>query len=508
MLERGGSQAAARSESPAPGQPARQGAPAVPASTGVTWLDRAWSAARSPWGAAALAALGIGCLRAWLGWALGALRDVSAMPAWAGVPVREAFDLGTLAGAALCVALVYRLRSVSERGPLVGWSLALACLGTAALALAQSGASAPAWALVPAMALCSASYEALLLSWVERLAAASPEKALMACAGSYAAGSLAWAYLQTMPVLPAALAALCALPASLALLVCFYQGAGREHEFARPTGLARHWKVVAWFGVFGMAYGIGSSMTDLGYSTAAAKLGTSAPFALLVLTRLLGRDRFDFSSIYRLSLGVMAAGFVVALLNSSNAVLMQVLFSASQALVTTIAVTFACGMARLQRCSAAALFGAMTFLWHALAWLASELGGALAARGAGLAASPVALSAAALMLLLLAALVLFREVDFVANFRAIQSDDDGRRLERACESLAARGGLTPREADVMALFLRGMSQAEVSERLFIAPGTVRAHANHIYAKLGVHSAAELRELLDEELAEGSGAGEL
>lgn len=47
--------------------------------------------------------------------------------------------------------------------------------------------------------------------------------------------------------------------------------------------------------------------------------------------------------------------------------------------------------------------------------------------------------------------------------------------------------LSWREWQVLGLVEQGKSNAEIAATLWIAPGTVRAHLEHIYAKLGVHS---------------------
>jgi DNA-binding NarL/FixJ family response regulator len=47
--------------------------------------------------------------------------------------------------------------------------------------------------------------------------------------------------------------------------------------------------------------------------------------------------------------------------------------------------------------------------------------------------------------------------------------------------------LSPREREVIALVQRGMRNADIAERLFIAEGTVKRHLTNIYAKLGAVS---------------------
>jgi DNA-binding CsgD family transcriptional regulator len=49
--------------------------------------------------------------------------------------------------------------------------------------------------------------------------------------------------------------------------------------------------------------------------------------------------------------------------------------------------------------------------------------------------------------------------------------------------------LTERELDVLALVAQGLTNRQVSGRLFISPATVRTHLEHIYDKLGVRSRA-------------------
>lgn len=83
---------------------------------------------------------------------------------------------------------------------------------------------------------------------------------------------------------------------------------------------------------------------------------------------------------------------------------------------------------------------------------------------------------------------------------------------RACRALLARAGaptrsgrgaatvptelralgVTSREVDVLALVVRGLSNAEVAELLFLSPRTVETHVAHLLAKTGAASRAQLR----------------
>jgi two-component system, NarL family, response regulator LiaR len=56
------------------------------------------------------------------------------------------------------------------------------------------------------------------------------------------------------------------------------------------------------------------------------------------------------------------------------------------------------------------------------------------------------------------------------------------------ESMAAE--LTRREQEVLALLVKGMSNPEIAERLFISRATVKVHISNILSKLGVASRTE------------------
>jgi non-specific serine/threonine protein kinase len=72
------------------------------------------------------------------------------------------------------------------------------------------------------------------------------------------------------------------------------------------------------------------------------------------------------------------------------------------------------------------------------------------------------------------------------------TEADPRRAEPAARLGGAegRGVLSPREAEVLGLVAEGLSDKEISGRLFIAERTVRYHLTSVFGKLGAHNRTE------------------
>ena len=66
---------------------------------------------------------------------------------------------------------------------------------------------------------------------------------------------------------------------------------------------------------------------------------------------------------------------------------------------------------------------------------------------------------------------------------------------QTCEAIAHTAGLSTRESEVFLALARGWTAQEIAEHESLSIYTVRAHIRSIYAKLGVHSGKELRDLI-------------
>ena len=74
-------------------------------------------------------------------------------------------------------------------------------------------------------------------------------------------------------------------------------------------------------------------------------------------------------------------------------------------------------------------------------------------------------------------------------------------LARVSGRKPSKSGLTPTELRVAELAAEGLSTKAVAAALFVSPKTVEGHLSKIYAKLGIHSRAELARALSRERAD-------
>lgn len=261
--------------------------------------------------------------------------------------------------------------------------------------------------------------------------------------------------------------------------------------------------------------------------------GGSAVFSLVVVgVAFLAimakvRERFNPSTIYRLSLPIMVAGYVaIALFFDTHGFASMLIINIGYEFFDILTWVLFVDAARRPGENALRIFGlgvAFMFCGMALGNVASHLVDSLIV--AGSVQTNVVAMAAILGLVVVAFLVLpegtvaqlsgslregrrEREAEHPAaeeprnaDAAAEEAGEDASasaagRIERHCAEVARDFGLTPRESEVIVLLAYGRTLAIIARDLHIAQGTARTHIENIYRKLDVHKQQELIDLVD------------
>ncbi|RDB64747.1 hypothetical protein C1878_02145 [Gordonibacter sp. 28C] len=76
-------------------------------------------------------------------------------------------------------------------------------------------------------------------------------------------------------------------------------------------------------------------------------------------------------------------------------------------------------------------------------------------------------------------------------------------FDARCAAVAAEGGLTEREAEIMRYLARGRTNAHIAGVLYVSENTVRSHVRNIYSKLEIHTRQQLIDLVEDDAAQAA-----
>ena len=453
-----------------------------------------------------MCAASLALLRTWRSWMFSLIAQEMGDAAFWGCTPRDGFTLGTILGTVLVLVLVRHFMSLA-RCKAAAFGLAAVVAGTVlAVPFYLLGEAPPLQAAAPLTFLPSMGFAVLMAVWAEWMGRFSPAAVLIAYVGSwpinvvlrislsYLPAHLACAEAVTLPVLSMAVLALdrIAWRSSAQGEACT---SGVETASCAVPGMLTSQQIwiVVWTCVFTVAYGIGTSYSGLGYSNLATAVGETVPLLVIGAGFIGAGLRFDYTQIYRVAMGLLVLGFAVAVFSGENIVAIQACLSAANVIITSLAVTFMCGSAALRRTSAAWTYGLLSLGWYVATLLTRVF-----MRAIGLTPTMTVLlfAVVALGILALLAMASSKRFDLLAYWRGVCSMATAGPVAARCSRVARNADLSEREEGVLVLLMEGKTASEIAEQLFIAPGTVRAHTGHTYEKLGVHTRAELVDLVD------------
>lgn len=254
-------------------------------------------------------------------------------------------------------------------------------------------------------------------------------------------------------------------------------------------------KAVTFIAAYSFSYGLMSpSAAGLGGLHNLAQL---VPALAVIAFVLVDTKRFSLRVLYNLALPMMVCGLLLAaLVPGMPSAFVAASFDISYASMGIMLTLVACSISYSTGYSVLWIFGLLVFTQFFAKTLGVFLSDAcsseLSAVGLG-GLFPII----AIVLVLLASVVMLSEKSIFSRWGTASSaagdPEEGMldSMKLRIEDLSTSYGLTQREIEVLHLLAQGKTNAQIGQDMFIAEGTVKAHVQHIYQKLDVHSRKEL-----------------
>lgn len=414
-------------------------------------------------------------------------------------------DIGTFLMLAL---MAPRFGTLGSRLKLSGVSVALSCAGTAVIGIAL--AQTDSFAILTLVSVATAIGGAVLFClWAEIYSQMHPSQMVVYGAGSCVTAFAAYVFISTM-MHPYEVIATALLPlGSFACAVASVKLVPREPSCRTEARYALPWKIVIIMTVAGFASGVAGAMLLSVESQGAVHriLATVVVGGVILALALLRSRALDLRLLAHVSVPLSVAAFLLLPAAwSSVGVAVSFLIKLAYVWFTVFALMLLANLcfryeiptlrpfAVARACSEAAIFAGITLRRFL--------------QDVGFVQSQTLLIVCALVGLtgVFACVLLWRSeravnADWGAAGIEIASGErivsPRERLIVRCEQLAQEHGLTPRETEVLTLIAQRKTRSEIEQELFLSQNTVKTHARHVYAKLGVHSKADVYELVGE-----------
>ena len=280
-------------------------------------------------------------------------------------------------------------------------------------------------------------------------------------------------------------------------------------EADRPTGaypkFTFPWKPVALYAIYSFVYGLREHQLAAGAGMHSS-ISTALIMGVFFLVVYFFSGRFSVSALYRSPMLLMVCGLLLVpaegLLGTAAS---SYLISMSYTLMSLLISLLLYDLSKRLGIAIIAVSGIMKAVTLFTVW-GADCANLLAASPLSDQAQNIVIMVAVVMLVLAGSLILLSEKELASKWgiRLLDTNDlveDGLRTERVserCSAITKRYHLSPREDEIFRLLAQGKANRAIEEELFIASGTLKAHVQHIYVKIGIHSRKELAELVGED----------
>ncbi len=404
-----------------------------------------------------------------------------------------AIDVGSAPVFLFFLAFAHRLVPLAKRRAPLAASLAVMLAATAAVVanlFATESASAVA---IAGLALAGLGSAVPLLCWWEVYGVLNPIKVALYYAGSWLMREVVVIALAGYNDVYLSVATFVLPFVALAILL-----ASIHHNEARALtphisyGAASFpWKPMTLVALYAFAYGCGTWLLFY-QDDPFMHVGIALPALIVCASILFATKRFNFALVYRVILPVAIAGLLVLLIVRDGTVgLATVLVRASYTAVFIYVSVLLCNLSRRYSISAVWLFSLFNIVHIVFLGAGTLLFNALPS---------LAILGTVIVCIVFVTFIIVSEPTLDSNWRIVLTSKDGdlgeqARIHLVVDTLAQRHGLTARQCEILLLLAQGNTPRSIGRMLNVSPGTVKAHIQHIYKKLGIHSKEELDALI-------------
>lgn len=272
------------------------------------------------------------------------------------------------------------------------------------------------------------------------------------------------------------------------------------------------WKLVALYAIYMFAYGLREQhLMAVGGAGMHSSLSTALVTGGLMIACLCA-GKLPISALYRSPLLLMVCGFLLIPMEGIlGNVASGYLISMGMTLTGLLLGLLLFDLSKRMGIAIIALMGVEKAAYLFRIW-GNDFASLLDASPLPMQTQDTVLMVAVIMLVLVSTFILLSEKELASRWgiRLLDTGDlaeESRRTELVaarCDEIARRYRLSPREDEILRLLARGTPNQAIERELVIASGTLKAHIQHIYAKLDVHSKKELAALFEDAAEEGEG----
>lgn len=446
----------------------------------------------------AIVFLGCGFARAWTSWILGLMRYGALSPDLTALQGHFFFDIGEAIGFFM-LAFLARKTSALVRHPSIAVTAVSFAIFSSIVTIYASYNPVPEFLILIAVAVGGVAYSAMILLWLELYGCLSPQKMLLAWAGSYVLSFLTWGVISDFGE-PFSSIVFSALPAISVLMLLF--GTKRIPLDRRPSAPNSRqkvpWKIVASIALFMFAYGIADIFAGHGLFSFSSRLGMAIPEVFILIGLVFFSKRFDLRVLVTVLPLITAVGLIAAFFADGRNDVPFVLMSASNESYLVLGYALACATAFRSHRSAVFLAGIFAGVNKTFRQVGMYAGSMLNEWSH---AESMVMTLGLVVVLAIAATTIVLQDKGIAEKLDTGNEDSNTKETEWLAFFVKKYGLTPKEATIFLMLSRGLASQEIAEELFLAPSTVRAHTSNMYAKMNVHSRSELRRLVEKDACE-------